>query len=109
MRKQITISLWDLPPEASSSDVETFVRQRVPDSDPDVKPILHNPRSGLGFTTVTLLGMTGPAWVSAYKKLAADNILCIEKEGQKGFPIGIGKDFTGITVLAGEQENPDFE
>ena len=109
MPEQITISLWDLPKEASTSDVERFVKQKLPDADPDVKPILHDPSSGQGFTTVTLIGRTRRACISAYNKLAADNILCIEEEGQRSFPIGIGKDFLGITKLAGEQENPDFE
>ena len=109
MRKQITISLWGLPNKASPSDVERFVRKKVSDADPDVKPILHKPYSGQGLTTVTLLGRTGPACVSAYKKLAADNILCVEEEGQRNFRIGVDKDFQGITILAGEQENPDFE
>lgn len=85
------------------------MRKKVSDADPDVKPIIHKPYSGRGFTTVTLLGRTGPACVSAYKKLASDNNLCVEEEGQRSFPIGIGKDFLGITILAGEQEHPDFE
>ena len=109
MKKQITISLWDLPPEASSSDVERFVRKKVSDADPDVKPILYDPQFGKGYTTVTLIGRTRRACISAYNKLAADNILCIEEEGQKNFPIGISKDFLGITILAGEQDHPDFE
>ena len=109
MPEQITISLWNLPKEASTSDVERFVKRKLPDADPDVKPILHDPSSGLGFTTVTLLGRTRPACISAYKKLAADKSLCVEKEDQRYFEIGISQSFRGITTLAGEQENPDFE
>ena len=109
MPEQITISLSNLPKEASTLDVERFVKLKLSDADPDVKPILHNPSSGQGFTTVTLLGRTRPECISAYKKLAADKFLSVEKEGQKKFPIGISQSFRGMTILAGEQSHPDFE
>lgn len=109
MSNQITISLWNLPHETSLSDVERFVTKKLSDAEPDVKPILYNPSSGLGFTTVTLKGRTRPACMSAYKKLAADNILCLEKEGQRNYRIGISQNFDDLTILAGEQGNPDFE
>ena len=108
MPEQITVLLRDLPKEASISDVETFVKLKLADADPDVKPILHDPISGRGFTTVTLLGRTRPECISAYKKLAADKFLYVEKEGKK-FPIGISQRFRGMTILAGEQTHPDFE
>ena len=107
--EQVTILLRKLPKEATISDVERFINQRLSDAEPDVKPILHDPSSGLGFTTVTLLERTRPARISACKKLAADNELSVEKEGQRKFPISISEDFQGITILAGEQEHPDFE
>ena len=109
MSNQITIYLWNLPREASPSDVERFVTKKLSDAEPDVKPILYKPNSGLGFTTVTLKGRTRPACMSAYKKLAADNTLCLGKEGQRKCQIGISQKFNGLTILAGEQENPDFE
>ena len=109
MSNQITISLWNLPQEASPSDVERFVTKRLSGAEPDVKPILHKPGSEQGFTTVTLKGRTRPACMSAYKKLAADNILCLEKEDQRNCQIGISQKFQGLTILAGEQEHPDFE
>ena len=109
MPEQVTISLQNLPKEASISDVERFIKQRLPDAEPDVKPILHDPSSGLGFTTVTLVGRTRPACISAYKKLAADNFLSVEKEGQRKFQINVSQKFQGITILAGEQKHPDFE
>ena len=109
MSNEFTIYVWNLPHEASRSDVERFVTTKLSGAEPDVKPILHDPNSGRGSTTVTLKGRTRPACMSAYKKLAADNTLCLGKEGQRKCQISISQKFDGLTILAGEQENPDFE
>jgi hypothetical protein len=107
-----TVSVKNIAPTANEDDVLRFFRERIPDSDPIVSPLIQDTNSPTKSTTITFKGKNKAACQKSIRSLS--NLSQCDLSDSAGITstLSFSGDFLGLTVLANNcapDEDPYFE
>jgi hypothetical protein len=107
-----TVSVKYISPTANEDDVLRFFRERIPDSDPIVSPLIQDTNSPTRSTTITFKGKNKAACQKSIRSLSNSSQCDLSDSAGITSTLSFSGDFLGLTVLANNcapDEDPYFE
>jgi hypothetical protein len=107
MRNYKAVSVWDIAPTATESDIQRYFTARLPGCKPIVRPLVQDPKTGLQTTVVTFKTRDSSAAINVLKEHGTEEGLR-DSTGTISTP-GFSGSFYDLTLLANTVEEPSFE